>query len=229
MARNDRARHERARAGGAIVVIGLNRFGGQVADTLTRLGHEVLAIDDNPATVRRWAQRLTYVVQADATDETALRQIGLEDFERVVIALGSSVETSVLTVLALTEIGVPQIWARAVSDMHAKILNAVGAHHVVFPEAAMGDRVGHLVISKLLDFIAFEDDFAIAKTLAPPDLVGKALSETHVRSTYRITIVGVKDPGKPFEFATAQTVVPPGSVLIVAGADADVRRFANRT
>ena len=223
------ARKERARAGGAIVVIGLNRFGGQVADTLTRLGHEVLAIDDNPATVRRWSQRLTYVVQADATDENALRQIGVADFERVMVAMGSSVETSVLTVLALTEIGVPHIWARATSDMHSKILSAVGAHHVVFPEAAMGDRVAHLVISKLLDFIAFEDDFAIAKTLAPPELVGRRLSETDIPGRYGITVVGVKGPGEAFEFATPQTVVPPGSVLIVAGSDAQVRRFAATT
>lgn len=223
------ARRQRIEADEAVVVVGLNRFGGQVADTLTRLGHEVLAIDDNPATVQRWSRRLTYVVQADATDEGALRQIGVADFDRVVVAMGSSVETSVLTVLALAEVGVRQIWARATSDMHAKILSAVGAHHVIFPEAAMGERVAHLVISKLLDFIAFEDDFAIAKTRTPPDLVGRRLAEIDIPGKYGITVVGVKGPNEAFEFVGPQTVVPPGGVLIVAGSDAQVRRFAATT
>jgi trk system potassium uptake protein len=224
------ARGERAGVdGGAVVVIGLNRFGGQVADTLTQLGHEVLAIDEDPGTVHRWSQRLTYVVQADATDEAALRQIGVPDFQRAVIALGGSIETSVLAVLAVAEIGVPQIWARATSDKHAKILSTVGAHHVVFPEATMGERVAHLVVSKLLDFIEFEDDFAIAKTRAPRDVVGQSLAQSQVRKRHGVTVVGVKSPGQDFVYGRPETVVPANSVLIVAGKTGQVERFAGAT
>ncbi len=141
--KQNRRRHRRgqAPAGGAVAVIGLGRFGSQVAVSLIRIGHEVLAIDDDPEVVQKWSDQLTYVAQADSTDENALRQLGLADFAWVVVALGSALQASVLTVLALTELKVPKIWGRAASDQHAKILSAVGAHHVIFPEAAMGERV----------------------------------------------------------------------------------------
>lgn len=223
----DKKRDPAAESG--VVVVGLNRFGGQVAETLTRLGHEVLAIDENPATVQRWSQLLTHAVQADATDEAALRQVGVPDFQRVVVAMGTSIETSILTVVALAEIGVPQIWARATSDKHCKILSKVGAHHVIFPEIAMGERVAHLVVSKLLDFIEFEDGYAIAKTRAPRDLVGQSLARSQLVKRYGITVVGIKSPGKDFESCPPETVIPPDSVLIVAGKTNQVERFASAT
>ena len=117
--------------------------------------------------MQRWSASLDRVVQADATEEQALRQLGIGDFRRAVVAIGASVEASVLTVLALVELGVPQIWARATSPKHAKILASVGAHHVIFPEAETGERVAHLIVSRMLDFIEFGDDFAIAKVPAP--------------------------------------------------------------
>jgi trk system potassium uptake protein TrkA len=210
-------------------VIGLNRFGGQVADTLTRLGHEVLAIDENPATVQRWTARLTYVVEADATDEAALRQVGVPDFEWAVVAMGVSVEASVLTVLALAEIGVPEIWARATSDKHAKILSSVGANHVIFPEAAMGNRVAHLITTKMIDFVEFSQGFAVAEIRAPAEAVGRVVGESGLRPKYGVTVVAVRPPDGDFGFATRQTMIPEGSLLVVAGTPEQVQRFAAAT
>ncbi|TDB89442.1 TrkA family potassium uptake protein, partial [Micromonospora fluostatini] len=114
----------RRRRGGGVVVIGLGRFGCHLAASLTQLGHEVLAIDRNADRVQKWSPYLDRVVQADSTEEGTLRQLGLADFERVVVAIGASLEASVLTVLALAGLGGPEIWARATSEQHARILES---------------------------------------------------------------------------------------------------------
>lgn len=209
-----------------VVVIGLGHFGGHVAGTLTGLGQDVLGIDNDSRTVQRWSQRLTHVVQADSTDEAALRQLGVSDFERVIVAIGSGLEASVLTVLALTELRVPEIWARAVSEDHVKILSAVGANHVIFPEAEMGERVAHLIISKLLDFVEFGKDFAIAKTPTPGSLVGRRLDDIEVRERYGVVVVGVLHAGNRFAYAAPDTVIAPDSMLIIEGTIDQVQRFA---
>ena len=214
---------------GGVVVIGLGRFGARVAQSLEHIGHEVLAIDEDQAVVQRWSEHLTYVVQADATDNTSLRQLGVPELGRVVVGMGSNVEASVLTVLALAEIGVEDIWARASSEKHAKILSAVGAQHVIYPEAIMGERVAHLITSRMLDFIEFEDDFAMAKTRVPEEFAGCTLAESGLRNKYGITVVGVKRPGEPFEFGSHETFITRDAVLIVAGNTDQVRRFAATT
>jgi len=212
-----------------VVVIGLGRFGGQVAESLLSLGHEVLGIDESPKLVQSWADRLTHVAQADSTDEEVLRQLGVQDFHRAVVGIGTDIEASVLTVLALTELGIREIWAKAISAKHGKILTAVGANHVIYPEAAMGERVAHLITSKMMDFIEFDDDFAIAKVRAPHDANGRDLADLALRTHYGVTVVGVKTPGADFVYARPETVIPPGSTLIVAGNTAKVERFAATT
>jgi trk system potassium uptake protein TrkA len=213
----------------SILVIGLGRFGGQVAASLVRLGHEVLAIDESQQIVQRWAEKLTHVVQADSTDEEALRQLGVGEFRRAIVGIGTDIEASVLTVLALTEIGLREIWAKAITAKHGKILAAVGADHVIYPEAAMGDRVAHLITGQMLDFIEFDDGFAIAKVRAPGEAVGKTLAESALRTKYGITVVGVKMSGADFTYAQPQTMVYGGALLIVAGKTPEVQRFASVT
>ncbi|MEW2381085.1 TrkA family potassium uptake protein [Micromonospora sp. NPDC047707] len=207
-------------------MIGLGRFGSHLAGSLIQQKHQVLAIDRDAAPVQRWSAQLDRVVQADATDESVLRQLGVEDVERAVVAIGDSVEASVLTVLALVELGVPQVWARATSSKHAKILSSVGAHHVIFPERETGERVAHLIVSKMLDFIEFGDDFAIAKVLAPPSMTGRPLAELRPADQYNVRVVGVKLPDERFRYATDATVPAPGSMLIVEGSIDAVQRFA---
>jgi trk system potassium uptake protein TrkA len=213
----------------SVVVIGLGRFGGQVAEALVRLGHEVLAIDEDLDIVQRWADRLTHVVQADSTDEYALRQLGVAEFDRAIVGIGTDLEASVLTVLALTELDVREIWAKAITAKHGKILSSVGAHHVVYPEREMGDRVAHLITGRMLDYIEFDDGFAIAKTRPPKAAVGRTLADSALRTRYGVTVVGVKMSNQDFDYARPETVVPAGSLLIVAGSTEAVQRFAADT
>ncbi len=219
------AKHNHA-TGDSVVVVGLGRFGGSVANSLVRLGHDVLGIDENPDLVQEWSERLTHVVQADATRSDVLRQLGVHEFGHAVVGIGNDIEASVLTVLALEDLGVADIWAKATTAKHGRILERTGAHHVVYPEAAMGERVAHLVTGKMIDFIEFDDGFAIAKTSAPVESHGKTLSESALRSKYGVTVVGVKRHRADFTYAKADTIVEAGDILIVSGSTAVVEHFA---
>lgn len=216
-------------AGDSVVVIGLGRFGGAVAESLVRLGHEVLAIDEDEALVQAAADQLTHVVQADSTSAETLRQLGVADFPHAVVGIGSDIEASVLTTLALSELGVLDIWAKAVNPKHGRILERTGAHHVVYPEAAMGERVAQLVTGKMIDFIEFDDGFAIVKTRTPAELIGRTLEESGVRQKYGVTVVGIKRPRADFTYARPETKVERGDLLIVSGATPLVQRFAAQT
>ncbi|TAM68185.1 MAG: TrkA family potassium uptake protein [Microbacteriaceae bacterium] len=210
-----------------VLVIGLGRFGAGTAGKLARLDREVLAVDADALLVQKWADRVTHTVQADARSIDALRQIGGQDFSVAVVAVGSSIEASVLITANLVDLKIPQIWAKAISQSHGKILERIGANHVIYPEAEAGERVAHLVSGRMLDFIEFDDDFALVKMYPPKAIRGRALSQTEVRSKFRITVVGVKSPGKPFTYAAADTVLSDHDLVIVSGTEGDIERFAS--
>jgi len=208
-----------------VLVIGLGRFGAGAAGQLQRLDREVLATDLDMRLVQKWSERVTHAVQADSTNLEALQQIGAADFQIAVVAIGD-VEASVLTVANLVDLKIPQIWAKAVSASHGKILSRIGANHVVYPEREAGERVAHLVSGRMLDFIEFDDGYAIVKMYPPKVIRGVPLSESGVRSKWHITVVGVKSPGEGFTHATAETVVSDHDLIIVSGLASEIERFA---
>ena len=212
---------------GRVVVIGLGRFGGSLARELAAHGSQVLGIDSRPAIVQRYADDLTHTAVADTTDETALRQLGVPDFQRAVVAIGTELEASILTTALLVDFAIPHIWAKAISRQHGRILERVGAHHVVLPEHEMGERVAHLVTGRMLDYIEFEDDYAMVKTAAPAEAVGVPLGQSRLRTHHGVTVVAIKRPGHDFTYAAADTVVQDGDILIVAGRTNQVETFAD--
>jgi trk system potassium uptake protein TrkA len=217
----DRIKHD-----APVLVIGLGRFGAATAGQLDRLGREVLAIDMSDGLVQKWSERITHTVQADAKNIDALRQIGAAEFSIAVVAVGSSIEASVLITANLVDLKVPQIWAKAISKSHGKILERIGANHVIYPEAEAGERVAHLVSGRMLDFIEFDDDFALVKMFPPKPIRGKNLTDSGVRSRHNITVVGVKSPGKPFTYATEKTIVTDHDIIIVSGTSSDIEKFS---
>lgn len=210
----------------AVAVIGLGRFGESLALELAASGTEVLGIDTNEQTVQRLAGVLTHVVVADGTDEEAMQQLGVNEFERAVVGMGADLEGSILTASVLVAMGVGDIWAKAISTPHKRILEQVGCHHVVRPEQDTGRRVAHLVAGRMLDYIEFDDGYALVKMRAPRPVVGKPLNQTDVRRKYHITVVGVKRPGETFTYADETTVLEPNDLIIVSGQRPDVERFA---
>lgn len=222
------AKNDRTTGASRVVVLGLGRFGASLAQELVRRGSEILGIDRDPVIVQRYADELTHTAVADTTDVEALRQLDVPEFGRAVVGIGTDLEASILTTAVLVDFEIPNIWAKAISRQHGRILERIGAHHVVLPEHDMGERVAHLVTGRMLDYIKFEDDFAMVKTAVPRDIVGKSLGESGVRRAFGITVVGVKRRGEEFTYATQDTVVRPGDVLIVSGRINDVEAFANK-
>ena len=212
-----------------VLVIGLGRFGSAVALSLIRMGHEVLGVDANPQLVQSLSDELTQTVEADTTDIEALQALGAGDFASAVVGIGTDIEASVLTVLGLSDLQVPSIWAKATNENHGRILQRTGAHQIVFPEARMGERVAHLLNGRLLDFIQFDDRFAIAKLLAPEQIVGMTLQMSDVRKKYGITVVGIKRLEKDFEYAVPDTWILPEDLMVISGTIEDLERFAALT
>jgi trk system potassium uptake protein TrkA len=211
-----------------VVVCGLGRFGAATAQALARLGHDVLAVDRDPKIVQDRSSHLSRVVEADTTNDEVLQQLGCAQMGIAVVGIGTSVESSVLTCANLVDLSIPQIWAKALSPAHGKILERIGVHHVVYPEKDAGRRVAHLVTGKLLDYIEFDDGFAIVKMRPPQETQGFTLAESQIRKKYGVTVVGVKAHGQDFNYATPETRVAPHDLLIVSGRVALIEKFAAR-
>jgi trk system potassium uptake protein TrkA len=211
----------------AVLVIGLGRFGSSIAQSLDALGHDVLALDSDLELVQEWSGKITHVVQADTSHEEALRQVGAGDFPVAVVGIGV-IEASVLTTANLVDLGVGQIWAKALTTAHGRILERIGATNVVYPERDAGFRVAHLVSGRLLDYIEFDDDFAIVKMRPPRETHGFTLAQSALRAKYGVTVVGVKSPGQDFTYAVASTKISARDTLIVSGRTELLARFAAR-
>jgi trk system potassium uptake protein TrkA len=212
---------------GAVLVVGLGRFGSALAEDLQRLGHEVLAVDMSTELVQEWSDRLTHVVQVDATSAAAMRQIGAHEFDLAVVAIGTGVEASLLSTGVLIDLGIREIWAKAITTAHGRILERIGAGHVVYPERDTGKRVAHLLSGRLMDYIEFDDGYAIVKMRAPQQAWDKTLQEAALRTKYGVTIVGVKRPGHDFTHALPGTNVHEGDLLIVSGPADRIEEFAS--
>ena len=211
-----------------VLVVGLGRFGAAAALELQRLGHHVVALEQDAALAETFLGKLTKIVQADASQPAAIAAIKAKDFKLAVVGIGSSVEASVLAAANLVDAGVPSIWAKALVPEHARILTRIGVHHVIFPEADTGRRVAHLVNGKLMDYIEFDDGFAIVKMRPPQETIGFTLGQSAIRSKYGVTIVGVKSPGRDFTYAQADTkVTAPTTRLIVSGPTELIERLAS--
>jgi trk system potassium uptake protein len=210
-----------------VLVIGLGRFGTALAEKLVDLGHQVLGVDSDADNVQRNADVLTHVVEADGTDEDVMRQLGAGEFGRAAVCIGTDLEASILTTSVLVDLEVPDIWAKAITVPHGRILRRVGAHHVVFPEHDMGRRVAHLVTGRMIEFVQLDEGFALVELEPPKQIVGRSLGDAQVRSRYGITVVCIKPEGGSFTYATPDTVPGLNDVLVVAGETDRVAGFAD--
>lgn len=208
-----------------VVVIGLGRFGGALARELVSLDREVLGIDSVEERVQEFSNYLTHVVQADPTNEEALRDLGVADFDAAVVAIGSSLETSILAASLLIQIGVKQVWAKASSEAHGRILEQIGVQHVIYPDKDMGKRVAHMVGGDQLDYVEIDEGFVMAKTKTAGAFVGKSLDQLGLRREYGIIVVATGKAGSEYIAATPATVLNEGDLLIVAGPKDRIEAF----
>jgi trk system potassium uptake protein TrkA len=212
--------------GESVVVIGLGRFGSSLALELLRRGTQVLAIDASTKLVHALSGRIPHVVIADATDPEALAQLDVSGFRRAVVAIGTDQEASILATANLADLEISDIWAKATNRQHGRILQRVGAHHVVLPEHDMGERVAHLVSGEMLDYLELGDGFVIAKTRPPREFVGTLLGDSGLRARYGVTIVAVKPQDGMYTYADSTTSLQYGDILVVSGPEDKVERFS---
>ena len=204
------------------LVLGLGRFGGSLARSLCLMGHEVLAVDTDAETVEDIAPYVTQAVQANATDEDALQTMGVSNFDVAVVSIGA-IRDSILVTVLCKEAGVPYVLAKAVDDLHAKVLRKVGADRVVFPERDMGARVAKsLVTPSILDMMELADDYQIAEVMTPSSWCGRTLVDVNVRRNYGLSVLAIHR-GKDFLASPgADTMLREGDVLLVLGKQASI-------
>lgn len=200
-----------------VAVIGLGRFGSSLALELVRCGHQVFGIDNDDKIVQSLAGELTHVVTANTTDEDTLKELGLADLDCAVVAIGADLEASILTTSLLLQIGVKQLWVKANSTAHGRILEQIGAHHVIFPEYEMGRRVAHMVTGESLDYVQIDEDFVMVKSICPESFDGQTLAELKIRSNYEVTVVAVNSGDGVYAPAFPETKLNAGDLLVVAG------------
>lgn len=211
------------------VVIGLGRFGASVAENLAATGNDVLAIDINEDAVRHILDKVAHAIQADIQDEEVVERLGLNGFDVGVVAIGGDVESSCMAIIALKKQGVKYIIAKAKSPTSGKILEAVGADKVIYPERDMGVRVAHNIFSpNILDFFEFSDEYSFMEVIAPEWTTNKSIIDLHIRQHYHINIVAIKSNGKINPDIQSNTVIKENDVLIVIGKNADIYKFSSQ-
>lgn len=207
-------------------VIGLGRFGGSVCKTLSEMGHEVLVIDTDENKVSQFANLVTQAVQLDSTEEAGLREIGIRNFDHVIVAIGDNIQASILTTLILKDMEVPYITVKAQNDYHEKVLSKIGATKVIHPERDMGIRIAHNLISEnVLEFIELSPDYSLVEIIASEKMVGKSLLELNIRAKYGCNIMAIKTGDDLNISPRAEDVIQRRDLLVVIGSNKDISRF----
>lgn len=210
----------------SVAVVGLGRFGSSLALELMAGGTEVLGIDLDEDLVQALNGQLTQVVRADSTKEEALRQLAIDEFDRVVVAIGDDISASILTCSVLLGMKIPVIWAKAVDDRHGVILEQLGVQHVIYPEKDMGRRVAHLVRGAAQDYIEIERGYAVVKSSPPARLCGVPLGKTGLRKEFGVTVAAFKKPGAEWTNADADTVLGAEDTILIVGPTRKAEGFA---
>ncbi|MDX8359918.1 TrkA family potassium uptake protein [Cytobacillus sp. IB215316] len=207
-------------------VIGLGRFGGSICKSLSEQGMEVLAFDIDEDKVNEYANIASHAVIGDSTDESILKNLGIRNFDHVIIAIGDNIQASILTTLILKELGVENITVKAQNDYHEKVLSKIGADQIVHPERDMGRRIAHNIISNnVLDYLELSDEHSIVEIVASENIDGNSLIDLDIRAQYGINIVAIKRGKEIIVSPQATENIHEGDILIVIGADTDINRF----
>ena len=200
------------------VVVGMGRFGTEVAKQLFSLGCEVLAIDNGTDVIQQISNDVTHAVVADARDKEVLRSLGVADFDCAIVAIGDSLTDSVLATMNLLELGVPHLVCKAYDETHSQILKKLGAHQVLIPEKEQAARLARSLSNpNVLDYIELSDDHGIIEVPAPKSWMGKTLKELNVRAKLGVNIIAVRQGEQINVSPTADYCVGAADVLVVLG------------
>jgi len=223
----------------SIAVVGLGQFGYQVAVSLSQKGFDVIAIDEDEELINEVKDLVAHAIILDSTDEKAMRAVNVDNVDTAIICIGSNVQSSLLTTALIQRLGIEDIHVRTINPLQESILYSMGIKHLIRIETTMGIQVANTIATdKVGRYIPISDRHAIMEISVPKSLIGKALKELHVRSKYRVNIVGIKsrmpiveDDGE-VRYKIQMTDVPDPNyplgkddLLVISGTDDNLYKF----
>lgn len=223
-----------------IAIIGLGDFGSSLATSLTELGAEVLAIDNDFDRVEELKDKVTVAVRLDSTDERALKVQGIADMDTVVVSIGAGFEDALLTIMNLIHMGVKRIIARSTSPIHKKILTKVGVHEVISPEEEIAKKLAsNLIHEDILDYISLGNEYNIVHLKTPDAFIGKTIQELDLRIRYNVNLITIKKVITPTSkkaitgevtekiigVPSASTVLEKDDILVLFGREKDIQKL----
>ena len=211
-----------------IAVIGQGQFGVGVAITSTNIGHDVLAIDINERKTQNVASQVTHAVQADATNEAVLKDLGIGNFDIAVISIGARIESNILATILAKKLGVTYVVARADTELHGSILEKIGADRVVYPEWETGVRLAQgLSLVDVEDYMPLSKGYGVVKLVAPPYIVGSKLSELGLghKGKWEVAIFLIQRDNEVIINPRLNESVKAGDVLILAGSHDNLEKL----
>lgn len=209
-------------------VIGLGRFGTSVARRLHEASQEVLGIDVSEERIDEAELYVTHAVIADSTDEKALTSIGIRNFDCVIVGIGNDIQSSILTVMILKDLGVKKVIAKALNKLHGKVLDRIGADWIIYPERDMGERVANQLLSpNVLNYIELSKEYNIEEIMIPEKMAEKSLRELNIRAKYNISAIAVFREGNIIISPSPDEIIQKGDLLVMIGNREDLAEFAN--
>ncbi|HRP02717.1 MAG TPA: TrkA family potassium uptake protein [Candidatus Kapabacteria bacterium] len=218
-------------------VIGLGYFGFDLALYLTERGAEVIAIDNKEERIELLKDRVAVPVVADSTDMKALKKLGVEDMDAVIVAIGEGFEASINTLYNLQELGVKKIFARVISPIHEKLIKLMDIDEILLPESEAAKHLANrLILPGLIDFIELDQHFGIFETAAPAHFIGQTLTHIDLRKNYNLNLVTIKSDFKKGFFGkheygnivgipNPEYVFNDKDILVLFGLNEDIEKF----
>ncbi|MCH7323296.1 TrkA family potassium uptake protein [Solibacillus sp. MA9] len=210
------------------VVIGLGRFGTSIARRLHEAGQEVLGIDIDEESVEDAEGYVTLAVVADSTEEKALTSVGIKNFDCVIVAIGDDIQSNILTVMLLKNLGIRKIIAKAQSKRHGQVLDAIGAHWVIYPERDMGERVANQLLSpNMLNYIELSKNYNLEEIIVPSKMAGKNLRELDVRAKYNVSVIAIVRSDDIIISPSPEELLQKEDILVTIGNRKDLAEFSS--
>lgn len=213
------------------IVIGMGRFGFSVATCLYKAGYDVLAIDIDIEKIEKISNEVTHAIALDATDEKALDSINIEDYDTAIVAIGGSIQESLLVTLLVKELGVEEIICKGQGELHEKLLKKIGASRVILPEKEMGFRLANnLKFQSLFDFVEISKGSSIAEFTAPIEWINNTIGDIDIRAKHDVTLIGIKKDGSHEMDVNinANTIIKEHDLLILLGRDDKLSKLQNK-
>jgi len=209
------------------LVIGAGRFGSTFASTLYERGNDVMVIDNDEALIQQISGSVTHAVQANAVNETALRALGVKDFDVAVVAIGHDMQASIMACILLIELGARYVVAKAQTELHGKVLKKIGVNRVVFPEMDMGQKLAHsLVAHNIIDLIELSDDYSVVEVSASSDMVGQTLKELNLRARFGVNIIALRSRNGDTNISpAAEDQIRAGDILVAVGDNKSLKKM----